>query len=115
VPEDAQSGLLILTAGDGSALEFTCLGLSQNISKPDEELADSFRGAYGATLKPHHSFLVKPVFSAAMGACPYRKDFYVKLGSDPAQVQDEMRLYLASLDKIMGISKAFLERKEVKW
>jgi hypothetical protein len=26
--------------------------------------------------------MVKPIFSAAMSATPYRKDFYGKLGSD---------------------------------
>lgn len=85
------------------------------MSKPTEELADSFRGAYGSTLKPHHSFLVKPIFSAAMGACPYRKDFYSKLGSDDAKVQEELKDYLAALENIVGILKAFLDTKEAKW
>ncbi|PWI70634.1 HET-C2-like protein [Purpureocillium lilacinum] len=107
----ATEGLLWLVRG----LEFTCIALSQNLAKQAEELADSFRGAYGQTLKPHHSFLVKPIFSAAMSACPYRKDFYAKLGSDPAKVQEELRVYLASLEKIVGILKGFLDSKEAKW
>jgi len=53
--------------------------------------------------------------SAAMSACPYRKDFYAKLGSDPAKVQEELRVYLASLEKIVGILKGFLDSKEAKW
>lgn len=85
------------------------------MSKPTEELADSFRGAYGSTLKPHHSFLVKPIFSAAMSACPYRKDFYSKLGSDEVKVQEELKEYLASLESIVGILKDFLASKEAKW
>lgn len=96
-------------------LEFTCIALSKNVAQESEELADSFRGAYGVTLKPHHSFLVKPVFSAAMSACPYRKDFYSKLGSDEAKVKEELREYLAALDKIVGILKAFLDSKDAKW
>ncbi|PHH62240.1 hypothetical protein CDD81_7300 [Ophiocordyceps australis] len=107
----ATEGLLWLVRG----LDFTCIALSQNVAKPSEELADSFRGAYGQTLKPHHSFLVKPVFSAAMSACPYRKDFYVKLGSDESKVKDDLRVYLTSLEKIVGILKGFLETKEAKW
>ena len=98
-----------------SALEFTCIALSSNVAKPDEELADSFRNAYGTTLKPHHSFLVKPIFSAAMSATPYRKDFYSKLGDDGDKVQSEMRVYLASLEKIVGILKGFLDSKDAKW
>ncbi|KXJ89180.1 glycolipid transfer protein domain-containing protein [Microdochium bolleyi] len=107
----AAEGLLWLVRG----LDFTCIALSQNVAKESEELADSFRNAYGATLKPHHGFLVRPVFSAAMGACPYRKDFYGKLGSDQAQVTTEMRTYLAALEKVVTILKGFQDRKEAKW
>lgn len=96
-------------------LEFTCIALSQNLANDSHELAESFRGAYGVTLKPHHGFLVKPIFSAAMSACPYRKDFYPKLGSDEEKVKEELREYLAALDKIVAILKAFLDTKEAKW
>ncbi|KAK1996077.1 glycolipid transfer protein [Colletotrichum falcatum] len=107
----ATEGLVWLNRG----LEFTCIALSQNVAKDSEELADSFRGAYATTLKPHHSFLVKPIFSAAMSACPYRKDFYAKLGSDQTKVTDELRVYLTALDKIVGILKGFLSSKDAKY
>ncbi|KAK4139202.1 glycolipid transfer protein domain-containing protein [Dichotomopilus funicola] len=107
----ATEGLLWLVRG----LEFTCIALSQNLANHKHELADSFRDAYGKTLKPHHSFIIKPIFSAAMGACPYRKDFYGKLGTDEAKVHEELDLYLKALDKIVGILKGFLETKEAKW
>lgn len=101
--------------GQCRGLEFTCIALSQNLANHDHELSESFRSAYGVTLKPHHSFLIKPVFSAAMSACPYRKDFYSKLGSDEEKVKEEMREYLAALDKIVAILKAFLDSKDAKW
>ncbi|KAL7949902.1 glycolipid transfer protein [Trichoderma barbatum] len=107
----ATEGLLWLVRG----LEFTCLALSANVANPTEELADSFRTAYGSTLKPHHSFLIKPVFSAAMSACPYRNDFYTKLGADQGKVASDLTVYLAALQKIVGILKAFVESKEAKW
>ncbi|KAI0529907.1 glycolipid transfer protein domain-containing protein [Xylaria digitata] len=107
----ATEGLVWLVRG----LDFTCIALSQNLAKAGEELADSFRGAYGATLKPHHGILVKPVFSAAMSACPYRKDFYPKLGADQNAVTEELRTYLAALEKIVAILKGFQDRKEAKW
>ncbi|KAL2267400.1 hypothetical protein VTJ83DRAFT_4677 [Remersonia thermophila] len=107
----ATEGLLWLVRG----LEFTCLALSQNLANPAQELSDSFRGAYGDTLKPHHSFLVKPIFSAAMSACPYRKDFYSKVGTDDAKVREELAAYLAALEKIVKILKEFLSSKEAKW
>jgi len=98
-----------------SGLEFTLLAIHQNLSSPSDELSTSFRNAYSTTLKPHHSFLVKPVFSAAMSAVPYRKDFYPKLGDDKDKVDKELREWLAALEKIVGILKGFLERKEAKW
>ncbi|KAI1090266.1 het-c [Rostrohypoxylon terebratum] len=107
----ATEGLLWLTRG----LEFTCIALSQNIAQEAEELSTSFRNAYGSTLKPHHGILIKPVFSAAMSACPYRKDFYPKLGEDQASVAAELRAYLAALENIVGILKGFQSRKEAKW
>jgi hypothetical protein len=50
-----------------------------------------------------------------MGACPYRKDFYAKLGSDDDKVKEELREYLEALDKIVGILKGFLDSKDAKW
>jgi hypothetical protein len=98
-----------------SGLDFTAIALSQNIATPTDELSVSFRTAYGSTLKPHHSFMVKPIFSAAMSACPYRKDFYIKLGEDNEKVESELQVWLKSLEVIIAILKGFLDRKEAKW
>lgn len=98
-----------------SGLDFTAQALRHNLSNPNKELADSFRDAYGNTLKPHHSFVVKPLFSAAMSATPYRKDFYAKLGSDEAKVQQQLEKYLSALEKIVATLNQFLARKEAKW
>ena len=61
--------------------------------------------------------MVKPIFSAAMGACPYRKDFYAKLGGEGSEgkVKSELETWLGALVRIIAILKAFLERKEAKW
>ncbi|KAF3041923.1 hypothetical protein E8E12_007470 [Didymella heteroderae] len=107
----ATEGLVWLNRG----LDFTAQALRHNISNPNKELADSFRDAYGNTLKPHHSFVVKPLFSAAMSATPYRKDFYAKLGSDDAKVQQQLESYLSALEKIVATLNQFLARKEAKW
>jgi hypothetical protein len=98
-----------------SGLDFTAQALRHNISNPSKELADSFRDAYGNTLKPHHSFVVKPLFSAAMSATPYRKDFYKKLGDDDSKVQAELEKWLAALEKVVAVLNGFLARKEAKW
>ncbi|KAL0264787.1 hypothetical protein SLS55_000739 [Diplodia seriata] len=107
----AAEGLLWLTRG----LDFTAQALRENIKNPTQELADSFRTAYGNTLKPHHSFVIKPIFSAAMSATPYRKDFYAKLGDDDAKVQQQLEQYLSALERLITIIKTFQEKKEAKW
>lgn len=59
--------------------------------------------------------MIKPIFSAAMSAVPYRKDFYTKLGEDPEKVAAELRIWLAALEKIIAILKGFLDSKAAKW
>ena len=98
-----------------SGLDFTVQALRHNIDNVSKELADSFREAYGNTLKPHHSFVVKPLFSAAMSATPYRKDFYVKLGEDNEKVQTSLRKEVEALEERVKILKDFQNRKEAKW
>lgn len=107
----ATEGLVWLTRG----LDFTAQALRQNLTNSSEELSASFRAAYGNTLKPHHSFVVKPLFSAAMSATPYRKDFYVKLGDDQERVQKELNEWLQGLEKDVKILNEFLASKEAKW
>lgn len=111
ISENAQ---LIKTAAN-RGLDFTNQALVRNIEQSSEEISDSFRASYTNTLKPHHSFLVKPIFSAAMAACPYRKDFYAKLGETPELVIQDLTEYLAALTKVVGILKSFLDSKEAKW
>lgn len=98
-----------------SGLDFTAQALRHNQSNPTDELSASFRIAYGNTLKPHHSFLVKPVFHAALSATPYRKDFYAKLADDPVQGQQALETWLAALEERVSILKEFSARKEAKW
>ncbi|KAJ5119148.1 hypothetical protein N7448_010855 [Penicillium atrosanguineum] len=107
----ATEGLVWLVRG----LDFTAQALRHNLENPKEELSASFRHAYGGTLKPHHSFLVKPIFSAAMSATPYRADFYKKLGSDQSKVNTSMEKEVAALEKVVAILKTFQARKDAQW
>jgi hypothetical protein len=59
--------------------------------------------------------MVKPLFTAAMSACPYRKDFYAKLGGDEEATKTQLRVWLKALDAQVAILKGFLDRKEAKW
>jgi hypothetical protein len=59
--------------------------------------------------------MIKPIFSAAMSATPYRKDFYAKLGDDQGKIDAALGEWLNALEKDVGILKEFLGRKEAKW
>ncbi|OGE50498.1 hypothetical protein PENARI_c016G06620 [Penicillium arizonense] len=107
----ATEGLVWLVRG----LDFTAQALRHNIDNSASELSDSFRGAYGQTLKPHHSWVIKPIFSAAMSATPYRKAFYEKLGHDQPKVNAELAKEIAALEKVVAILKAFQETPAAKW
>ncbi|KAI9218716.1 glycolipid transfer protein domain-containing protein [Blastocladiella britannica] len=90
-------GLLWLTRG----LDFCAKALRRSVSDPSEELTVSFTKAYEVTLKQYHSMLVRPIFSLAMKACPYRKDFYAKLGSDQEKVSQQLGDWLSALEGML--------------
>ncbi|KAL3900804.1 MAG: hypothetical protein SGCHY_001084 [Lobulomycetales sp.] len=98
----ATEGLLWLMRG----LQFTSQALRRNLDDPSEELSVSFQSAYGATLSKFHSFMIKPIFSLAMKACPYRADFYAKLAASPEEQENAMKQlaeWLEAFEKIVKI------------
>jgi hypothetical protein len=50
------------------------------------------------------------MFQVAMKACPYRKDFYAKLGSPPEKVDEELDKWLAALHQIVTRLQTFYEK-----
>eukprot|EP00835_Amoeboradix_gromovi_P003029 NODE_187_length_15673_cov_0.222743.p6 type:complete len:186 gc:universal NODE_187_length_15673_cov_0.222743:10510-11067(+) len=78
----ATCALLWLNRG----LHFTNTALLIAIENPDKELSYCFSTAYSQTLSKYHSFVVKPIFSLAMKAVPYRKDFYSKLSGNKTEM-----------------------------
>ena len=78
--KSATEALLWLKRG----LQFTSLALRQNVDSK-EELSVSFTAAYGKTLGKFHSFLIRPVFSVAMNACPTRSAFYKNLAGTESE------------------------------
>lgn len=120
----ATEGLLWLVRG----LDFTAQALRADLTdnasvstseaKPKAELADGFRKAYKNTLAPHHGFLVKPIFSAAMSATPYRKDLYTRMagpGVDGEATREALEKWVNALEERVTILKAFLASSEAKW
>jgi hypothetical protein len=58
--------------------------------------------------------IVRGIFSVAMKACPYRDDFYKKLGDDQTKVIAQLQEWLAALENIVNILNAFLAAKNIK-
>lgn len=120
----ATEGLLWLVRG----LDFTAQAMRADLTanagvaptepKPKKELVDSFKTAYKNTLAPHHGFMIKPVFNAAMGAAPYRKDFAAKLvgpNTPPENAQADLEKWVSALEERVAILKTFLATPEAKW
>ncbi|KAI3654304.1 hypothetical protein MP228_001023 [Amoeboaphelidium protococcarum] len=102
----ASEGLLWLNRG----LDFTSSALRRNVDNPTEELNVSFTKAYEGTLQKHHNFLIRPVFALAMKACPYRTEFYKKLGGDDeAATMAKLKPWLEALEKIVKINNVTLQ------
>lgn len=101
----ATQGLLWLTRG----LQFTAVAMRKCIDNPDWELAKCFEKSYGETLTKYHSMLVRPVFKLAMKACPYRKDFFDKLGNDLAKVNEQLLEWVTSLETVVEEIMKFFE------
>ncbi|KAI8084186.1 glycolipid transfer protein domain-containing protein [Gilbertella persicaria] len=95
----ATEGLLWLTRG----LDFTAQALRRSVDNPEEELTVSFTQSYEQTLKKFHNMLVRPVFALAMKACPYRKDFYQKIGVTNEAGLAQMKQWLEALENIIRI------------
>ncbi|KAI7907090.1 glycolipid transfer protein domain-containing protein [Cokeromyces recurvatus] len=102
----ATEALLWLKRG----LEFTAYSLMHNIDHPTEELTVSFSLAYDKTLKAYHSFIVRPVFNLAMNACPWRKDFYEKIGIQDDKSIELMREWLMALSHLIDILNKVFEQ-----
>jgi len=60
------------------------------------------------TLKQYHNFLVKKVFALAMKACPYRADFYKKLGENEAEVNTQFEEWLTALELNNAILSGYI-------
>lgn len=88
-------------------LDFTAQALRRSLTNQSEELSESFTKAYEGSLKQHHNFIVKGAFGLAMKACPYRKDFYAKLGEPQEMVHVELEKWLAALEKIVKRMQAY--------
>ncbi|KAI8904704.1 glycolipid transfer protein domain-containing protein [Gorgonomyces haynaldii] len=97
------------------ALEFTSLSLRRSVDNPQEELSTSFNTAYKSTLSQYHSFLIRPVFSMAMSACPTRKSFYEQLAKgEHDKMMDQFKPWLSHLESQVAILVEFYKTQKLE-
>jgi len=74
----------------------------------EQDLSKCVTKAYEGSLKQFHGWMVRKIFSMAMMAVPYRKDFIIALGKDATEeeilkdMQESLDLMSANLDTIHG-------------
>ncbi|CAH2352110.1 hypothetical protein CLIB1423_05S05820 [[Candida] railenensis] len=99
----ATQGLLWLSRG----LQFTSQAMRETVNNPTTELTKTFTDAYSKTLSKYHGMMIRPIFKLAMKACPYRKDFFEKLGADQDKVNQQLEEWLKALENIVQIIMDF--------
>lgn len=99
----ATQGLLWLSRG----LQFTSQAMRETVNNPTTELTKTFTDAYSKTLSKYHGMMIRPIFKLAMKACPYRKDFFEKLGADQEKVNQQLEEWLKALENIVQIIMDF--------
>ncbi|CAG8698985.1 12063_t:CDS:2 [Dentiscutata erythropus] len=82
-------------------IEFFAIGLRRSIDDPSEELAVSFMESYRKTLEHYHSIIIRPIFKIAIKACPYRHEFFKKLGDNQEKVCQQYESWLSSVEGII--------------
>eukprot|EP00794_Sanderia_malayensis_P017395 gene17395-19137_t len=101
------------------ALEFIHIFLAE-ICRGEQDLAVAATNAYGRSLRKYHGWVVRGVFSLAVKAVPYRKDFIKCLSiknsdiiATEAEIVEEMKNCIGALGRILNIICQFYKRHKL--
>ncbi|RNA27201.1 pleckstrin homology domain-containing family A member 8 [Brachionus plicatilis] len=96
-----------------------------NFSKSaDSVMSECVHLSYQKTLRQHHNFVVRSIFSLAMRSLPSKEDFYKRLVSDHSMylnnkeqfenhVIEEMKLTVIGIDRVINIIKDFYTKNKL--
>ncbi|EJT97476.1 het-c2 protein [Dacryopinax primogenitus] len=104
----ATQGLLWLNRG----LRFTYVGLKHSYDHADSALSESFNISYGETLRAHHSFITRGVFSVAVRAVPHRASLLKSLGEPEDRVLQQLDEWLNALGQLTQRIDKFFETSD---
>lgn len=97
------------------ALQFIIVFLREVLTG-EEDLVKCAKKAYENSLKRYHGWMVQGVFSLAMKAVPYRKDFIDKLGRgkvDEETVLKEMKECVDLLEANVEVVEQFYQKNDL--
>lgn len=97
------------------ALQFIVVFLEEVLTG-EQDLVKCAKKAYEASLKRYHGWMVQGVFSLAMKAVPYRKDFMEKLGRgkvDEETVLKEMKDCVDLLSANLKVVQEFYDKNKL--
>lgn len=97
------------------ALQFIIVFLREVLTG-EEDLVKCAKKAYENSLKRYHGWMVQGVFSLAMKAVPYRKDFIDKLGRrkvDEETVLKEMKECVDLLEANIEVVEQFYQKNDL--
>lgn len=97
------------------ALQFITVFLREVLTG-EEDLVKCAKKAYENSLKRYHGWMVQGVFSLAMKAVPYRKDFIDKLGRrkvDEETVLKEMKECVDLLEANIEVVEQFYQKNDL--
>ncbi|XP_022802378.1 pleckstrin homology domain-containing family A member 8-like isoform X2 [Stylophora pistillata] len=97
------------------ALQFIIVFLREVLTD-EEDLVKCAKKAYENSLKRYHGWMVQGVFSLAMKAVPYRKDFIDKLGRrkvDEETVLKEMKECVDLLEANIEVVEQFYQKNDL--
>ncbi|GAA5894811.1 hypothetical protein JCM6882_006685 [Rhodosporidiobolus microsporus] len=98
-------------------LKFASTAFRFSLDSPEkEELSVSFTRAWEDDFSRHVNWLVRPLFKVILRACPPRASIYSKLaqGAPPAQLEREMRQWVAAVERVVDGVEGFLRREKVR-
>ena len=98
------------------ALTFIKEMLAALCSDPNKKMSECVNAGYELSLKPHHSFVVKGVFKAAVGSAPSRAKFLKSLLGDSVEADKmeevavaKFQLVLANLETVLKANGTYVE------
>ena len=96
------------------ALHFIVKMLDPLAEDPSKKLSECVLAGYEVSLKPHHGFMTKGIFKAAMSAAPARPDFMAKLADDEVEIKTQLDSVTPDIAKLLDDLNALLKGVSAK-